>query len=262
MPRDVAVASVEVLHREVHAVELASGHGQVARHARADGEHDRVEALAQLRGVDVAADVDAEAKLDALLGELREAPLDDVLLDLEVGDAEAEQAAAGFVALEHGHRVTGAVQLLRARETRRPRADDRDACARCARAGGSATIQPSSHARVDDRELDLLDRDGVALLDLEHARGFARRGAEAAGELGEVVRAVQLVDRLAEPVAVHEVVPVGDEVPERAAVWQNGTPHSMQRAPCSAARRAAARARTRGGRRRARPERARADPRG
>ena len=71
---------------------------------------------------------------------------------------------------------------------------------------------------VDDRELDLLDRDRVALVDLEHARRLARGGAEAAGELGEVVRPVQLLDRLVEAVAVDEVVPVGDEVSERAAV--------------------------------------------
>src|SRR5262245_1010330 len=69
----------------------------------------------------------------------------------------------------------------------------------------------------DDRELHLLDRDGVAFLDLEHARRLARRRAEAAGELGEVVRAVQLRDRVAPAVAVDEVVPVRNEVPERTA---------------------------------------------
>ena len=41
---------------------------------------------------------------------------------------------------------------------------------------------------VDDRELDLLDRHRLALADLEHARRLARRRAEPAGELGEVVR--------------------------------------------------------------------------
>jgi hypothetical protein len=63
-------------------------------------------------------------------------------------------------------------------------------------AGGRGTIQPSSQARLT----------------------IARRRAEAPGELGEVVRRVQLVDRLAPAVAVDEVVPVGDQVAERAAV--------------------------------------------
>ena len=57
-----------------------------------------------------------------------------------------------------------------------------------------------------------------ALLDLQHARRLARRGAEPPRELGEVVRPVQLVDRFPPPVAVDEVVPVGDQVAERAAV--------------------------------------------
>src|SRR3954464_3187286 len=48
---------------------------------------------------------------------------------------------------------------------------------------------------VDDRLLDLLDRDGV-VVDVEDACGLARRRADAAGELGEVVRRVQRVDRV------------------------------------------------------------------
>ena len=48
--------------------------------------------------------------------------------------------------------------------------------------------------------------------------GLARRRAQAAGELGEVVRRVQLADRVLPAVAVDEVVPVGDQVAQRAAV--------------------------------------------
>ena len=75
---------------------------------------------------------------------------------------------------------------------------------------------------VDDRELDLFDRDRVVLADLEHARRFARRGAEPAGELGEVVGRVQLGDRGRPALAVDEVVPIGDQVAERAAVVAEG----------------------------------------
>ena len=212
-PGDVAVPSIQVLHREVHAFELAAGRREVAWHARADGEHDRVEALAELRRVRL----NAEAKFNPLFGELDEAALDDMLLDLEIGHAEAEQAAACFVALEHGHGVTGSIQLLSAGEAGRSRADDRDAATATGGRGlgDDPVLLPGAR---HDRELDLLDRDRVSLLDLEHAGGLARRGAEAPRELREVVRAVELVDRLAEPVAIHEVVPVGNEIPERAAV--------------------------------------------
>ena len=70
---------------------------------------------------------------------------------------------------------------------------------------------------VDDLDLDLLDGDRV-LVDAEHAGRLARRRAQAAGELGEVVGGVQALDGLAPAVAVDEVVPVRDQVAERAAV--------------------------------------------
>ena len=76
---------------------------------------------------------------------------------------------------------------------------------------------PRPQGVVDDVLLDVLDRDRI-VVDVEHARLLARRRADAAGELREVVRRVQALDRLAPAVAVHEVVPVGDDVPERAAL--------------------------------------------
>ena len=215
--RDPAVAAVEVLHRVVDAVELAPRHRQVARHARAGGDDDGVVALAQLVGADVDAHVDAVLELHALGDQLVEAALDHPLLDLEVRHAEAHEPAAGLVALVDRHRVAAAAQLLGGGEARRAGADHRDAAAGLEL--GRARHDPALVERaVDDRDLDLLDRHRVALADLEHARGLARRGAELAGELGEVVRRVQLVDRVAPAVAVDEVVPVRDQVAERAAV--------------------------------------------
>ncbi len=111
----------------MHAVELAARHGQVARHARAEGQDDGVELLAQLLGADVDADVDAQAQLDALVDELLHAALDDGLLDLEVGHAEAHEAAGRLVALVEDHAVPGAAQLLRRGHARRPGSDDGDA---------------------------------------------------------------------------------------------------------------------------------------
>ena len=152
------------------------------------------------------------------LAQLLDAALDDALLDLEVRHAEAHQPAGGLVALEQ-----------RRRGGRRGAAAARRPCP-AGPAPTTATLRPVSTRggcghdpalvprAVDDRVLDLLDRDRVALVDLEHARGLARRRAQAAGELGEVVRRVQLADRVVPAVAVDEVVPVGDQVAERAAV--------------------------------------------
>src|SRR5690606_2762969 len=71
-------------------------------------------------------------------------------------------------------------------------------------------------ALVDDRALDVLDRHR-RLDDAQHARAFARRGAYAARELGEVVRQVQTVQGFAPAAAVHQIVPLGNQVIDRAA---------------------------------------------
>ena len=199
------------------AVELAARHGQVARHARARRNHHRVVGGPELVAADVHPDVDAVAHLDALGEQLVEAPFDEPLLDLELGHAEPHEATRRLVTLEHGDGVPRSGELLRAGETRRARPDDRDGAAAQLRRrpGHDPALVPGP---IDDRELDLLDRDGVALADLEHASRLAGRRAEPARELREVVRAVELIDRLAPAVAVDEVVPVRNQVAERAAV--------------------------------------------
>ena len=58
---------------------------------------------------------------------------------------------------------------------------------------------------------------GSLLMPRTHAASHGA-GQSCPGELREVVRGVQPVDRLAPLVAVDQVVPVRDEVPERAAL--------------------------------------------
>ena len=70
---------------------------------------------------------------------------------------------------------------------------------------------------VDDRVLDVLDGDG-RLVDAQNARALARRRTHAARELGEVVRLQQHDESLAPVLAVHEVVPLGNDVAEGTAV--------------------------------------------
>ena len=180
-------------------------------------------------GRDVDAHVDAVLEAHALGLELLQPPLDDPLLDLEVRHAEADQPAAGLVALVDRDRVPRAAQLLRGGQARRAGADhgDRAAGLDRRRLRHDPALVPRA---VDDRDLDLLDRDRVALADLQHARRLARRGAQLAGELREVVGRVQLDDRLAPAVAVDEVVPVRDQV-ARAGSRCGRT---ARRTPCSA----------------------------
>jgi hypothetical protein len=218
--RDGAVALVEVVHREVHAGQVAAGDLEVAVDARPDGDDQRVVALAQLGGADVAADVDVALEDDALVGQHVGAAVDDPLLQLGVGDAEAHQPAHALVALVDGHEVAQLVQLGGHGHSGRARPDDSDRLA--AAQLGVIRHDPAVGPRpLGDAQLDLLDRHGV-VVDVEHARRLARRGADEAGELGEVVGRVQLLDGALPVAAVDEVVPVGDQVPQRAALVAEG----------------------------------------
>ena len=112
--------------------------------------------------------------------------------------------------------VAGARQLLGAGHAGRPRPHDRDALARPARRDlrGDPAFRP---AAVDDRAFDRLDRHRV-VVDVEGARRLARRRADAAGEFREIVGRVQRDEGLAPLVAIDQVVPVRDQIVDRAAV--------------------------------------------
>ena len=178
----------------------------------AGGQDDRVVAGAQVAQI---GDRLVAAEDDALGLQLLDAAVDHDLLELEVGDAVAQQAARAVVALVHRHGVPDAAQLLGRREAGGSRADDGHGAP--ALGGGRPRDDPALVERaVGDRHLDLLDGDRV-VVQRQHARLLAGRGAELAGELGEVVRGVELLGGFAPPAALDEVVPVGDQVPERAA---------------------------------------------
>ena len=72
-------------------------------------------------------------------------------------------------------------------------------------------------AAIDDRAFDRFDGHRI-VVDVERARGLAGRGADAAGEFGEVVGRVQHVERVLPAVAADQLVPVGDQVVDRTAV--------------------------------------------
>jgi hypothetical protein len=208
--------SVEVLHREVHALELAARRLEVALDPRAGAEDKGVVLRAELLDRDVGTDFHPAAELDALRLQDLEPAVHDPLLELRVGDAETQEPTGRLVALVHDDPVADLVELRRGREARRPGADDGDrlAGAFLGRLGHDPALLEGA---VDDRVLDLLDHHRV-VDEVEDARRLAWRGADEARELGEVVRRVELLDgRLPLPGA-DQVVPVGNQVPQRAAV--------------------------------------------
>ena len=169
------------------------------------------------------------AEDDAFLLHLPDAPVDQALLHLEVGNAVAQQPADAVGLLEHGRRVPGPRQLLRAGEARRARADDGDPLARAAL--GHLRLDPAFvPAAVDDLALDRFDRDRV-VVDVEDAGGLARRRADAPREFGEIVGRVQPLQRRPPLAAIGEVVPVRDQIVDRTAVVTERNPaiHAARR---------------------------------
>ena len=119
---DVAVALVEVLHREVHAVA-----------ARARRREDRAARASRCRARSRRSPRDRRAARRRRSGTRRPRRRaaatrrsTTCFSILKSGTPKRSRPPRRLVALEHGHRVAGAVQLLRAREPGRPRADDRD----------------------------------------------------------------------------------------------------------------------------------------
>ncbi len=97
-------------------------------------------------------------------------------------------------------------------------------------AAGGLRCDPAVFPRlVGDRVLDRLDADRV-VVDVERARRLARRRAHASGELREIVGRVQRLDRALPVLLVNEVVPVRNDVVDRAAA------HAERRAAIHAAR--------------------------
>ena len=175
----------------------------------------------------------------ALGRHLVEPPIDEVLGHLEVRDAVAQQAAEAVVALEDGHVVAGPGQLLGSGQPGRPGTDDGDPLAGAF--GGRLRLDAALvEGPLDDRHLDLLDRDRVGV-DGEHAGGFARRRADPAGELGEVVRRVQPLARVAPVATGDELVPLRDQVAERAAAMAER--HAAVHAPAACSLTTSSRAR-------------------
>ena len=206
----------EVVHREMHAVEIASFHRQIARLSRTGADHDRIEVLAQKLCFDVVADIRVADEFHAFLFHQLDATLDDFfLVELHVRNAVHEQAAGTIRTFEHRHRMTCAIQLSGRCKSRRTRADHSDFLAGAILGlfrNHPAFVPPL----VDDGSLDRLDRNG-RIVDSEHARPFARRGTHAAREFREVVGHVQAIERLTPQAAIDQIVPFRNHVVDRAA---------------------------------------------
>ena len=216
LSRQEAVLSAEELKGEVNAGEFTTGNRQVACGRRADRDDDRVVRALQVLGRDVSSDFGVGLEHDALRLEDLPAAVDDCLVELEAGDAVAEESADVVVLLVDGDRPALAPQRDRGGEPGRASTDDGGALA--VLLGGRTRDNPAvCEGRLDDQLLALPDHHRL-LVELVDAAGFAERRADARGELREVAVDGQKLVGLAEVAVGDGAVLVRHEVSERTAV--------------------------------------------
>ena len=210
------------LHGIVDAVQFTSVRLEIARVLGPVGHHQHVIVVQQALHRDVDADLEVAAEDHTLALHLPDPPVDEVLFHLEVGNAVTQQAARTIRLFEHGGDMTGAGQLLRARQSRRAGAHDGNPLARASRRGlrGNPALVPST---VDDLAFDRLDRHRI-VLDVQSTRRLAGGGADAAGEFREIVGGLQVIQRLAPLVAINQGVEIRDLVVHRAALVTERNP--------------------------------------
>ena len=179
-------------------------------------EDDRVIAVQNLFRRDRPAHIHIGAELNALRLHDLQAALDDVLFQFHIGDAVHQQAANAVSPLKHGHGVASDVQVLGHREAGGAAADDRHALARAGR--GRGDFHPAlGVSRFHNGVLVFPDGNAAAGHIAAGAGRLAQGGADPAGELRETVGGFQAVERHLPLALINQVVPLRDQVVQRAA---------------------------------------------
>ena len=157
---------------------------------------------------------------NALSSHLLEAPVQHSLFHLEIGNAVTQKSADAVRLFEERHQVTRTIQLLGRSHARRPGSNDGDALAGacCGRFGLDQAFFPRA---VHDGLFDHFNADR-RLVDAKHASCFARRGADAASKLREVIRRMQDPNRFLPFVPIHQIVPIRNDVVHRTARMAKG----------------------------------------
>jgi len=241
---------LEILHGKVDAVSVAVGDLEVAGPGCASGENNGVVLGAELGQRDVDTDVsvgnEGLSRFKSVICSLKkgsdtynslsshqvDATLDDRLVELHaangcqclmktngkkrysLGDTIHQETSHTVVAVVHGDEVTGLVKLVGAGETGGTRSDNGNTLA------SSELRDLRRHpthleALVDDRAFNALDSDRL-LVDAQHTRTLARSRANTTSKLGEVVCHEESVESVLPLSLEDEVVPLGDDVGDRA----------------------------------------------
>ena len=216
------VGERQEIHGLMDACQLPAGDRQVPGHRGAGRHDDGVVAGAQFGGRDGRrpggrSHRHAGHENRALRFHLVQPALQVALLHLELGDAVAQQPAGLVVPLVDGDVVAGPGELLGRGQPGRTRPDDGDPAAGACGSGGTGFTHSSSQARSMIETSTCLIVTGSELMPSTHAasQGAGHRRPVNSGKL---LVACRRLDRRLPLVPEDQVVPVGDDVAERAAV--------------------------------------------
>ena len=169
------------------------------------------------------------AKNRALNRHLFDATLNIAFFHLEFRYAVTKQSANAIGTLKNQHIVTNSSQLLRRGQARGPRANNNHslACFLRRHLRRHPTFSPCS---VNNFNFNLFDRHCIRV-NAEHACRFARRRAQSPREFRKIICRMQALDRVSPISAIHKIIPVRDQVSERAPVIaeRNSTVHAPPR---------------------------------
>jgi hypothetical protein len=207
---------VQELHGEVDTLQVAARNGQVSGDGGTSGKDNGVMLGSKgLEGNITLTNRDTGDKVDALSSHEVNTALDDVLIELHVGDTIHEQTTDTVGSLVDGDTVASLVQLVSSCHTSGTGTNNGDSLATAdlrRRRNHPAHLETT----VNNGALDGLDANGV-LVDTKNASTLARSRANTTSELGEVVGHEQSVQSVPPLVLEDQFVPFGDDVRDRAA---------------------------------------------
>ena len=210
-----AVLLSEQLEGEMYAFEVTPFYRQIARSLRSYGNADGIERIHYILGKDLFPHHGVDLKAHAFLLHKADAAVDDVLAQLEVGYAEAEQAARQLVFLEDGHLVAFMVKTVGNGQSCRSAADYGNALAVSLR--HDRLHEAFAECSLNDCYLVLSYCDRLVAAQLQHAAFLAKGRADPAGKLRKVARLRKQVIGFAPQSAIEEVLPLGLLIAQRTS---------------------------------------------
>ncbi|MDB6037482.1 MAG: hypothetical protein JWM99_1323, partial [Verrucomicrobiales bacterium] len=206
---------LQEFHCEMDALEVAAFDGKISPFGCSGAKDNRIEIFEELlRGI-ILSNLGVDLEGYAFFRHDIDSSQHELLVEFHVGNAVGQQTTDSVRALENRNDMAGAIELGGGAEPGRAGADHGDFFAG-ANFGDFRDDPAFLKAPVDDGALDIFngDRRGI---DAQNAGAFAGGRANAAGEIGEVIRLVQPIKGLMPEAAIDEIVPFRNEVINRTA---------------------------------------------